>query len=237
MDSWFNILENDENEKMTGLLRMTAAEWKDEGKRIIKLWDGDLRNCFAYLERVDGEREVAQRDLVPAPAPTEFDTDFALWRDMVENPARYGDDIVEWLELNDSLEASPGRWRLGAFWIEHAAKQAAHAALLDGLSRSEEEHAAATAIQAAVRGHIVRTRLVIRDCSMCLAHRISPLQTEVGRMCQSCADQGPHTETTGPLADPWNWFRCDWCRAPVESTGRFCDPECERDYIEEAWKE
>ena len=65
-------------------------------------------------------------------------------------------------------------------------------------------------IQAVVRGHLVRSRVTFRDCCMCLSHRISPLKTDVGMMCSECAEQGPHEDITGPVADPWNWFRADF---------------------------
>jgi hypothetical protein len=45
---------------------------------------------------------------------------------------------------------------------------------------------------------------------MCLSHRISPLQTDVGMMCRGCAAQGPYDEETGPIADPWSEFRADY---------------------------
>ena len=213
--NWCDIMAEQEQAQTNVHLRMSAAEWKEEAKRIIRSWPRgrDLREALTYLDRIDAARAAAP---VAAPAPvvrrprTEFDIDFAIWRDMVENPVQYGDDICEWLELNEKLTNGPGRWRLGAFWDRYQAEQekvdAQRAAIEEGVRQDK----AATVIAAAVRGHQARTRMPFRDCCMCLSHRISPLETDVGRMCRGCAEQGPYTEETGPLADRWSEFRADF---------------------------
>jgi hypothetical protein len=181
--------------------------------------------------------DVAQPRIVETPRQrTEFEIDFAIWKDMMDEPSKYGDDIIEWLELNEKLSNGAGRWRIGAYWyaIEAVkeqeetkaraewrsiftpiAKQAAHECGRRWIARDikalkRRVYLATTAFQALVRGHQARTKMQFRDCCMCLSHRICPLQTDVGMMCRECAAQGPYDEETGPLADPWSEFRADY---------------------------
>jgi hypothetical protein len=255
--NWCDIMAEQEQAQTNVHLRMSAAEWKEEAKRIIRSWPRgrDLREALTYLDRIDAERAAAP---VAAPAPvaprvrTQFDIDFAIWRDMVENPAQYGDDICEWLELNETLTNGPGRWRLGAFWVRHQEEQDEKDRRRAELEEEWRQDKAATVIAAAVRGHQARIRMSFRDCCMCLSHRISPLETDVGHMCRGCAEQGPYTEETGPLADPWSEFRgdyvdrapapapelCRWCFATLDEgqTDGFCDHDCEYDYMKETWR-
>jgi hypothetical protein len=166
-----------------------------------------------------------------------FDVEFALWKNMIEEPSRYGDDIADWLELNDKLSRGSGRWRLGAYWasIEVAqdaaeaelqapwrnlftriAKQAADDCMRRWCERDVANFVARlrnaiVTIQSATRGHQTRSKQPFRDCCMCLSHCISPLETDVGRMCHGCAQQGPYTDETGPLPDPWSEFRAVPC--------------------------
>ena len=167
---------------------------------------------------------------------TALERDFALWKDMVENPCQYGDDIVEWLDLNEQLLKTRKSWKIERYWRardeEKARKESAlqaewrsvfspiakEAATLGARRWVQRDiqaclrrfRTAATTIQAAVRGHQARSKQTFRDCCMCLSHRISPLKTDVGHMCRGCAEQGPYEDATGPLSDPWNWFRADY---------------------------
>jgi hypothetical protein len=167
---------------------------------------------------------------------TALERDFALWKDMVENPSQYGDDIVEWLDLNEQLLKTRKSWKIERYWRSIEEEKAREEAALQSQWRSafspiakeaaalgarrwvqrdiqaclRRFRTAATTIQAAVRGHQVRSKQTFRDCCMCLSHRISPLKTLVGHMCRGCAEQGPYEDTTGPLSDPWDWFRADY---------------------------
>jgi hypothetical protein len=134
---WYDIMAEEEHRMATRLLRMTAAEWKEEGNRILRAWRGrDIRSCIAYLNRVDRQRadyaaEMARPVPVVVRRPrSEFDVDFAMWRDMIEEPAKYGDDICDWLALDDKLTRGSGRWRLGAYWTELQAEEDAKAEAL-----------------------------------------------------------------------------------------------------------
>jgi hypothetical protein len=172
-------------------------------------------------------------------AATPLERDYQLWLDMVENPSQYGDDIVEWLDLNDELMSTRKSWKIERYWRKESAKEADRIAVEQAKWKKVYSAASAEAaslgmrrwirrdiqacvrkfrgsavkIQAAVRGHQARTQLPIRDCCMCLAHRICPLKTAVGFMCRDCAEQGPYVDITGPLSDPWNDFRADYTKA------------------------
>lgn len=49
------------------------------------------------------------------------ETERRVWSDVVEEPYKYGDDTVDWLELDEKLAAAPGRWRLAAHWYAQEA--------------------------------------------------------------------------------------------------------------------
>lgn len=140
------------------------------------------------------------------------ESSFALWKDMVEDPSKYGDDIEDWLALDDELRAGPGRWRIDAYWrreqqavdwanLEHLLQMAWH----KFLTRKERF---ATRIQALWRGHSVRQRIPWRDCCMCLAHHTSPIEIDVGYMCRKCSQDGPYVDLIG-MDDPWDWYRAE----------------------------
>lgn len=245
--NWCDIMAEQEEAKTTRLLRMNAAEWQAEGRRIIRTWKGDLRQCITYLDEMDARRAAfAQPQVAAAPVvvrrpKTEFELDFAIWKDMIEEPAKYGDDIIEWLELDAKLTRGSGRWRLAAFWLQQEAVEAEKEEARKAFEEQQRKVEAATVIQAAVRGHIARSKQTFRDCCMCLSHRISPLVTDVGRMCRGCAEQGPYTEETGPVADPWSEFRadyvdpvpkpvaptlCRYCETALADGRDFCDAIC-----------
>jgi hypothetical protein len=362
--SWSAIMAEMEDRQRTRLLSLSAAEWKEERRRLVKTYRGfDIQDCLSYLAEVDRLRAQA---ITPRPAArrrdSPFSRDFAFWRDVVEEPYKYGDDTLErWLTLDSKLRAGPGRWRVEAYWFakdqeeedrrraeaeaveeeeraiqapfrilyaacakqaavagerawvkrdikrhvnrfraELAAKAAAEGAeeraaqapfralysrcakeaawkgerawvhrdfqrhiaayhrkvaretkeallrlpptVCPGTGRvrcapgtlvtrgatlctgcacwveveAEEavkearRNAAVTTIAAVVRGHQSRSRLLWRDCCMCLSHRVCPLLTGAGRMCRGCAELGPYEEETGPLPDEWNWYRSDF---------------------------
>jgi len=211
-------------------------------------------------------------------------SDYGLWKDMFEEPEKYGDDIEDWLELDETV----ARWRRAAYWLFHEenqlavlkeeqapwkevftpiAKQCAKKCYANWVDRDVKafvtkirKEKSATKIQAIVRGFLVRSKVSL-DCCMCLAHKFSPFKTDVGNMCYDCKCDGPYTDIIDN--DPWSWFRgecktclsnmaqvgdecaaCYWddkqclmCHAPVERQGDFCDPECEREYKNEVWRE
>ena len=219
--SWYDLIVEEEEGKQARMLRMSASEWKVECTRVIKEWEGrELKPGLAYIERMDRERAAyAARKPPTYPKPiqkTKFQTDFALWREMIEEPAKFGDDIVEWLDLDAKLRSEPGRWRLDAYWMEVQMEQEAREEALVApwkaiYSQAAKEAAVAgeqawakrdvkrivnrirksiLTIQSAVRGHMARNSMSFRNCSSCLAHKISPIETESGMICRNCAARG-----------------------------------------------
>ncbi len=213
--SWVDLMEEQASAQVTQYLRLSEAEWKDERRRLAIGWQGDLRNLITLTQRVEAAREAAARAAeVPAPVVvvprTEFEMDFDLWKEMIENAAQYGDDLQEvWLPLNEKLSTGAGRWRLEAFWIKRAAKEEAADVVRAKNATEAKERQAAIVIQAAVRGNLTRNKQAFRDCCMCLAHAICPFRTDVGLICRECQEQGPYVDITGPLSDPWAEFRGD----------------------------
>jgi hypothetical protein len=237
---WYDIIVDEEERQTARVLRMSAGEWKAEQTRMLRSWRGkDVRVCIAEIERLERRRSA------PAPRPvpvvvrrprTEFDVDFAIWKDMIEEPAKYGDDICEWLALDEKLRNGSGRWRLAAYWTQAQAEEDAKAEALVAPWKKLYSQCAAEAavagerawirrdikrivdrvrnavvtIQAAVRGHLARNKQPFRDCCMCLSHRTCPLKTDVGMMCRACGEQGPYEDITGPVSDGWNWFRAEF---------------------------
>jgi hypothetical protein len=249
---WYDIIVDEEERQTARVLRMSAGEWKAEQTRMLRSWRGkDVRVCIAEIERLERRRSA------PAPRPvpvvvrrprTEFDVDFAIWKDMIEEPAKYGDDICEWLALDEKLTRGPGRWRLAAYWTQIQAEEDAKAEALVAPWRKLYSQCAAEAavagerawirrdikrivdrvrnavvtIQAAVRGHQVRTASPYLDCCMCLSHRVCPLKTDAGMMCRECAQQGPYEDITGPVSDGWNWIRADYVDLSAPKPVRMC---------------
>ena len=161
-------------------------------------------------------------------------SDYDLWKDMVDEPWKYGVDMLTWPELNDKLMAGDQSARCRAHWFDReeveraklaceqapwrkAFKPIAAAAAAKCMTRwinrdikaliAKIKNAVVT-IQAAVRGYQARCKDVHQDCCMCLSHRISPLKTAVGYMCRDCGADGPYVDQVEN--DPWNWFRSDY---------------------------
>ena len=198
----------------------------------------------SWFDIIEPRRAVAS---VPRKATSEREVAFGAWRDMVDEPEKYGSDLEnEWLALDAELRAGSGHWRLEAHWLSkeaeleealanaqltwrdiftRVARLAAQKGEREWFRRDvhrilkanrkaarkqvKKTNNAATKIQAAIRGHQMRTKLNFLDCCMCLAHTVCPLETDVGMMCRACAEQGPHEDITG-CDDPWNWFRADY---------------------------
>lgn len=275
------MLETEERQR-TYLLEMPAREFRRWGHKYEDTFRGDPRDAYRVLDRLDAQREAyAARKNEPSKCVKTY-SDFNLWKDMVEEPEKYGDDIVEWLELNDKLTTDEGRWRIAAYWDEKEvvpdpvetpwrevfssiAAEAARVCMIRTIKREikmradqyraaraiqavvrgylvrcrtrvcedcngqlatlvfndkvhlcddchtfwldreeawdlhvaeeeaaqwETENYAATVIQAAVRGHLARSKQLFRSCCICLSNRISPLHTAIGMMCRACAWDG-----------------------------------------------
>lgn len=192
----------------------------------------------SWGDLMTGMRPATKAVRVEAPI-TGLELTFRVWKDMMENPAQYGDDIEEWLALDEELRLSRKCWKRERYLRQRdaeeetklAAEQAkwrkvftpiATQAAVAGARRWVERdikrciakfRGSAVKIQSAVRGHQARQRMPFRDCCMCLSHRICPFNSDVGHICPECVEQGPYAEETGPLSDPWSEFRADVWRA------------------------
>lgn len=135
--------------------------------------------------RLEYQRQASNRVVVEMPDADELT--LRVWKDMIENPCQYGDDITDWLVLDEEVMRGPKRWRAGAYWIRQAEEEAA----LEARKAAEEErrmrHVYATRIQALWRGYSTRVRQTWRDCAKCLAHGIC-VETLDGEhhVCRCC---------------------------------------------------
>jgi hypothetical protein len=195
------------------------------GVAVDVVW-GDL--MIGYERPVFGE--------IPREECSAEQVSFSLWCDMVDEPAKYGDDICDWLELDAEMRASDKRWRVAAYWslyeereqaderraaIALAEEQKIWRAIFNSVAKTaaREGHKRwvardIKAFVARIRNAVVAIQSVYRgyrarsraDCCMCLAHTHSPHKTDVGYMCDACRADGPYTDVVPN--DPWNWFRC-----------------------------
>ena len=214
LTSWHSVCVAEEQHYRAQLFRLSPAQWRAEATRMIRCAPrGRMQETLAFIQSMENFR--ANPPLPPAapvtPEPrTADDVDWKLWQDMVEDPAKYGDDIIDWLELDESLRAGPKRWRVPAYWLQReqeqkdkenalqapwkeiyslVAKEAAAKGMKMWLDRDIRNfinriNNAAVTIQAAVRGHNVRTKSDYLNCCMCLAHTLCPLETVFGMMCR-----------------------------------------------------
>lgn len=196
MASWYDIIVAEEEQKTDRCVRMTASEWKEEQKRIIRSWTGDLRHCINHLDEMDARRAAAAH--VPTAQPvvplTEDELNWRVWKDMVEEPWKYGSDIGEWIELDEEVRRGPKRWRADAVWWEKVREI------------QEQEAAAATKIQALWRGHNLRFVMGPRfTCSHCLKHGVCPTEGVDGLtwFCAECTGEiwGEHETGDDEVCD------------------------------------
>jgi len=157
-----------------------------------------------------------------------------LYRDMADEPWKYGDDIGEWDDMDNELRDGPDCQEVFSYWQERQdsidladgivrkmwkkrfnpiASETAHRCLKLRVARDIHRHvhrigSSIRRIQAAVRGHQTRSRETRRDCCMCLSHRMCPLRTAVGYMCRDCGAMGPYEDVMD--RDPWNWHRAEY---------------------------
>lgn len=74
---------------------------------------------LSWFDIIEPRRAVAS---VPHKVSSEREVAFAVWRDMAEEPEKYGEDIAEWLTLDAQLRAGPGHWRVHAYWLSKEAE-------------------------------------------------------------------------------------------------------------------
>lgn len=204
---WGDSTYNTERAQKMRYVLMPQAQW-DQGVADHLAAHPTSLAVRRWIHRIQQERsEYASMQTcsrIPVDTPDSDEVDFRLWKEMIENPCQYGDDIVEWLDLDAKVMAGPKRWRAAAFWQvkedEYTAKEWER--VLGLLAKAAEQQrvwheealakafahqsALATRIQAAWRGYATRTRQTWRDCALCLKHGICVEQVEDQHVCRSC---------------------------------------------------
>ena len=171
---WGDMLYEDEQNRKLALLQMPRPEWL---ARVNAHFNRLRALGFHPLE--PGEGAAFNSPPAPAPEMDEETRNWRVWQDMVEEPWKYGSDIGEWLEIDESLRRGPKRWRVDAYWNAKVREMEA-----------EEQEAAATKIQALWRGHNLRYVMGPRfNCACCLKRELCwvPWYNRMRWLCETCA--------------------------------------------------
>lgn len=233
MTSWYDLMVGDKECKTDEYVRMTASEWKMTASQMIRTWSGDLRSCINYLDEIDACRGAIEPTTSAQTSPlTEEELDWRVWKDMVEEPEKYGADIGEWIELDAKVRAGPKRWRVDAYWWTKVGE----------LNVKEAE--AASKIQALWRGYQERHEVSHRfTCARCLAHGVCWLRWRDATtwICEPCAlEWGAEVRKLREEEDAQEMEEdpcmCAECETEPEIYGvvgnaTFC-PECIHDWTE-----
>jgi hypothetical protein len=231
--SWGDWMVAEDVRRKEFYLNLSNEEWQTVAKNHLRSFIGDIRAAMAWVARVQGDRDArakAQAEARTPDIPTALDITFRAWKDMVEEPWKYGDDEWEdWFAMDEELWNSPKRWRVAAFWqekqdaIDAVERAAFRQMLVDAQARFE--HRMATRIQAAWRGHELRDTHKQLNCGLCLAQRHCRFKEDGIFICNDCADE------EAP--------KCKWCFATLDDdhTEPFCDHDCYIEYMNESWRD
>lgn len=174
---------------------------------------GNFDSNMAWGDYMTGTLAPCARPTTPEESRRPRERMLALWKDMVEDPAKYGDDLTMWLDLDATLRSTTKTFKMDAFWAERQAavlakekaEQAPWRAMFASLAKEAAKEGmrrwtfrdirnfvrrrkeAATKIQAVVRGYYARCHDTHQDCARCLCHRISALKAPEGMICHECA--------------------------------------------------
>ena len=205
------MLQVDEQRK-NHFVNLSNAEWETGVKSYLRNFKGDIKSAIAWVDSVQAQRAKARMATsVPAPIKSSLlDITFRAWKDMVEEPWKYGDDAwAEWLEMDDELWKSPSRWRLAAFWQkkQNQMDEESHKALVQMLEnvRIAFDNRMATRIQSAWRGHRLRDDHPQLNCGECLVHVPCRYKDRGVYLCWDCAFK----------YSPDEWGQCMNCGCDV----------------------
>lgn len=234
--SWGDWMVEEDNMRRDYFLNLSDEEWKVVVERHLAAHKDNVRPALAWVERVQRTR-VARAEARAMDAlcqkKTALDITFGAWKDMIEEPWRYGDnDWAEWLEMDYQLRNSPKRWRVDAFWqkkqdeADEESRKAFIQMLVD--AKTHFDNRMATRIQAAWRGHQLRDTHPQLNCSRCLAHKPAEYRCTGGvYACLQCVvesfdwDEKNTREDDGKVPTDL----CMGCGALSNSS--YCHPECE----------
>lgn len=233
--NWFDMMVTEEG----SLLDMSLEEWTAVRAELIK-----TRPAFA--QRIDATRRALWYAKKDRRTVTPDVPQLRYYRDVADEPWKYGDDAFEqWQLLDRDLPLFPGRWRVEAYWTRRLEEevlapqrvrfmnmlQQAQAdfvaknslatklqALVRGYRVRKALNEAATKIQALVRGHQLRCSVRYMDCAECLAHGATYCEVEGRHLCRTCFDK-------------LGWVECGFCGMPlhvdrVEQFHGCCSAEC-----------
>lgn len=112
--SWGDMIVDDEMKYLV----MWEGEWRQIANDHIKT-SGHPEAATAWVKMIDRDREPHIHDKGPFPMlhHKPEPVNFSLWKDMVDEPCKYGDEITEVLELEDRLmRAARTRQRVLDYW-------------------------------------------------------------------------------------------------------------------------
>ncbi len=224
---WGDLVYEREYAQKMHYIRMPQEQWETGAASHLAAhpYNYAVHRWIAKVqeERTEYQRQASQRVVVEMPDSDELA--FRVWKDMIEEPYKYGDDITEWLELDEQVMRGPKRWRAGAYWLKREEEENAKEWLrvLGLLAKAaweqqrmyEEqiaaeiahENAMATRIQALWRGYSTRVRQTWRDCALCLKHGICVEQVDGKHVCRCCYGEANPVEddVVAPVeeADVW----------------------------------
>jgi hypothetical protein len=98
-------------EEQTKVLQMSRAEWITYINAAFARLRG---NGAALIQTLAWATQMGTPE--PAPEMDEDTRNWRVWKDMVEEPSKYGSDIGEWLQLDEEVRRGPKRWRVDAYW-------------------------------------------------------------------------------------------------------------------------
>lgn len=220
--SWYDIMVTEEDR----LLELSLEDWNAEKRSLAEVRGWAFVNRIDYVRRTLWHAKKDSRPIAPEPLWLGF------YKDIADEPWKYGDDAFkQWLALDNALPDIPGRWRVAAYWArreEEEVNEPARQRLFDLLTRAQAAYeakvAAATKIQALVRGHQLRCSVRFMDCAECLQHGVAPHEVEGRNLCRTCFD------TLG-------WNECIHCGMPVHADylaefSGCCSRECMAEVVD-----
>lgn len=238
--SWGDWMTEEDNKRRDYFLDLSNEEWTAVVDKHLAAHKDNVQPALAWVQRVGRTRaaraEARAMDRIHE-EKTELDIAFGAWKDMIEEPWRYGDnDWAEWLELDEQLRNSPKRWRVEAFWqkkqdeVDEESRKAFVQMLVDAKTRFDNRMA--TRIQAAWRGHQLRDTHPQLNCNKCLTHKPAQYKCEDGAYaCMGCVVESFKWSDDDKVA-----IKCLGCGTPWTADWpkvNYCDEDCELSAMKE----
>jgi hypothetical protein len=213
--NWYDMMATEDD----ALLDLSLEDWTALRVTLMKTRP-------AFTTRIDHLRRALWYARKDRRTVTPEMPQMRYYRDIADEPWKYGDDAFEqWQLLDNDLPKFPGRWRVEAYWTMRleeevlapqrlrffALLQQAQAEFeakvkvaknLQALFRKRQLHQTIAKLQAVVRGHQQRCRINWMDCAECLAHGPTAYEVEGRCVCQTCYDS-------------MGWCECAHCGMPV----------------------